>query len=282
MLFRVLGLAGAILLIGIAFSVLQATVRASATADLQTIEAVRGADIEIDSGPVSLTARGSVGAEIATRSDYFLRRPTVTTDVVDGQVEVRSDCAWPSRCEIDVEGRLPVGADVRVRTAGGGDVRVEGDPGAVSVAAAAGDVDVLAARRDVNVGTGSGDVLVEGTERAVRAESESGDVTLRRLVGPIRARTASGFVTGERLRSREVEVESGSARVQLQFAVPPERLEVDVTEGVVEIEVPAGAYRVDLEQGLGQERIEGITVDPASPRRITVRLGEGNLRIIGR
>lgn len=282
MLFRVLGLAGVILLIGIGFSVLQATARSSATADLETTEPVRTADVEIDSGPVRLRARGRTGAEIATRSEYFLRRPTVTTDVVDEELRVRSNCDWPAGCEIAVDGRVPAETDFRVRTAGGGGVHVDGDPGAVSVGAAAGDVTVLGARRDVNVGTRSGDVLVEGAQRAVRAESLSGEVVLRDLVGPIRARTASGFVTGERLRADEVEVESGSARVRLDFAVPPERLEIDVTEGVVEIEVPAGAYRLDLDLGIGEEQIEGVTDDPDSSRRIIVRVSEGIARITGR
>ncbi|MGI9539988.1 MAG: hypothetical protein ACR2N6_07565, partial [Miltoncostaeaceae bacterium] len=134
---------------------------------------------------------------------------------------------------------------------------------------------------DVNVGSLSGALRIEGAAQAVRAESRSGLVTVRDHSGSLRIRTATGFVVGEGLRSREAAVEVGSGRIELTYDRPPERLEVDLSEGILEIEVPRGRYRIDVDQALGEVEVSGIRRDKDADRRLVLRVNEGNVTVRG-
>ncbi len=270
----------ALLLLGIAFGIAQYALRTTAEFVVAADGPVKSVTVESDRGRIELAADRPEGARMTATLTYFARRPALQ-DIREGaSLEIGADCDWPSNCTLRVDGSIQRGSDVRIRTTSGGAL-IEGRPGAVNVRSTNGAVTVRDAQRDVNVGTRSGSVVIDGARQAVRAESGSGGVTLRELEGPFRVRAASGVVRGAALRSAESQVELASGRVELQYVRPPERIEIDIGEGFVEIEIPAGAYRLDIEQSIGDRRVVGIRDDPAADRRLTVRVNEGNISIRG-
>lgn len=279
-LFIIVGTMAGLLVLGILFAVAQFTLRATQDGSFETEQAVQAVEIDVDRGSVDLIADRPRGADLATRLEYFLRAPDLRAAEEGGAVSVGADCDWPSDCEIDVAGRVQRGADIVVRTSSGG-ATVAGAPGTVSLRSTNGPIVVEDAAGDVNVGSLSGSLRIERAAQAVRAESRSGLVTVRDHSGPLRVRTATGFVVGEGLRSREAAVEVGSGRIELTYDRAPERLEVDLSEGILEVEVPRGRYRIDVDQALGEVDVTGIQRDPEAERRLVLRVNQGNVTVRG-
>jgi len=277
-LWTIVGVAGGLLALGVLFSVLQATVRAGAT-DTFSVEVAEGVDVSIPRGDIRVSADGNAGT-LSAESSYFIRSPSLDLTEEAGVTRLRGECGWPSSCDIDVTGRVPVGTDVTLR-AERGDLVVDGRPGVVDVRSERGSVRVEGPARDVQIASGNGEVTVIGARGAVRAEAIAGDINLGRLSGSIRARGGEGVVFGDELRSAEVEVEGGAGGVRLGFAEPPDRVEVDVGEGPAEIIVPAGRYRLDTDINQGDLVVEGIIEDPDATRRIRVRTIQGDATIEG-
>jgi hypothetical protein len=284
-LFTVLGVAGILLVLGIGFSVLQATVRAS-EAQAVALEGAGAVDVSTPDGDVAIEARPGTGGLVAD-SSYFLRAPSVdvSTQVTtrDAQAETRTrkiavSCGWPSACDVDVSGTVPPGTDVTGR-AENGDISLRGPVGVVDIRSERGDVSVEGAARDVRIASAAGAVRVDGATGAVRAEAVAGDMELTGLSGAIRARSGEGVILGEALISDTVFVEGGNGGVRLRFASPPERVEVDVAIGPAEIQVPAGRYRIDADVNQGDLVVDGIVRDPAAERSIVLTTRQGDATI---
>lgn len=275
-LVTVLGIAATLLVLGILFSVLQATVR-STTVETVPVAASDAVEIDLPAADVLVTAEGDAGT-LRAETSYFVRSPDVEVGAEPGVRRLDVSCGWPSSCDVDLSGTIPAGADATIR-ADRGDLAVEGSPGVVDLRTGGGDLRVEGPARDVRIASVDGEVTVIGVEGAVRAEAVAGDMELTGLSGPIRARSGEGVVVGEALTSKEVEVEGGIGGVRLRFAEPPDRVEVDVGEGPAEIAVPAGAYRIDADVNQGDLVVEGIVEDPDSQRRIVVRTLQGDATI---
>jgi hypothetical protein len=284
-LFIVLGAAGFLLALGIGFSVLQATVRASSTEEV-ALEGARAVDVSTPDGDITIEAGAPPGGLVAD-AGYFLRAPKVdvSTQVTarDAESEARTrkvavSCGWPSACDVDVSGTVPAGTDVTGR-AENGDISLRGAVGVVDIRSEAGNVSVDGAARDVRIASADGDVRVDGVEGAVRAEAVAGDMDLNGLSGTIRARSGEGVILGEALTSGTVLVEGGNGGVRLRFAAPPDRVELDVAVGPAEIQVPAGRYRIDADVNQGDLVVSGIVRDPAAERSIVLTTRQGDATI---
>lgn len=139
---------------------------------------------------------------------------------------------------------------------------------------AATDVEVVSRR----VGT----VMASGIEGDLRLSTTVGDVSVEGAKGALRVRARTGNVMGFELGAAEVDVETGTGDVDLEFTVPPSDVSAVVrTTGDVRVRVPdEERYRegYDVRTGPGQA-VVAVRRDPAAPRRITALTGEGELHV---
>ncbi|MEV6984346.1 DUF4097 family beta strand repeat-containing protein [Sphaerisporangium sp. NPDC051017] len=113
----------------------------------------------------------------------------------------------------------------------------------------------------------------------VRLETGSGDITLRSVTGKLEAKTGSGIIDGRGLGAARAVAETGSGNVELRFATVPENVEVDTGSGDGVVHVPQESYHVTLDTGSGSHTLE-VANDAASPRRIIVRTGSGDAKVL--
>lgn len=113
----------------------------------------------------------------------------------------------------------------------------------------------------------------------VKAESGSGRIMLRDLSGAVEASTGSGDITAEGLSARRLVGETGSGDVEVSFRTAPDKVDVDTGSGDGVVRVPAGAYDVVVSTGAGEERVE-VDRDGSAPRRIVVRTGSGDAKVL--
>lgn len=280
-LWLILGIAGGLLLLGILFGVLQATVRQD-FARAFPVQAGQAIDVSVPAGDVAVTATGRGDGEIRADATYFVRAPRLDEEGSAADlVKVRAECGFLSSCDFDVTADVAAGTDVTLRSESG-DLRVGGTTGVVDARSEDGDVTVEGTSFDVRAASAVGTVTVRGATGSVRAEAVAGDLVMTGISGAIRARNGEGVITADDLTSKEVEAEGGSGGVRLTFAEPPDRVEVDVAEGPAEIVVPAGRYRLDTDVNQGDLEVTGIEEDPDASRRIVVRTIQGDATIEGR
>lgn len=115
----------------------------------------------------------------------------------------------------------------------------------------------------LEVQTGSGDIVVVAAANSVRLDTGSGDVAGRGLVSP------------------ELLVRTGSGDVELEFAKEPTNTQVKTGSGDVNLQIPGEAYSVVTDTGSGDRRVEGIQVDPAASRSISISTGSGDITVRG-
>ncbi|MGC5011505.1 DUF4097 family beta strand repeat-containing protein [Streptosporangium sp. DT93] len=117
--------------------------------------------------------------------------------------------------------------------------------------------------------------------RGVSADLDagSGTVTLRGLTGQVKAVAGSGDIEAADLGSKRFAAEAGSGDVEARFTVAPDSVEIEAGSGDAVARVPAGGYNVTTETGSGDSSVE-VTKDPSSPRRITVKAGSGDARVL--
>lgn len=169
--------------------------------------------------------------------------------------------------------RLTQGADgrVSVRTSCGGLVALVGCSGSLRV--------LVAADSDVAVDTGSGEVDVRGIRGGVTAQTGSGDVTLTDVAGPqVRAETGSGQIDGTGVATRRLRADTGSGDVGLVLTAAPDAVTVETGSGEVDMTVPDEVYAVGTDTGSGESRVT-VRSDAASPRRLRVKTGSGDVRV---
>lgn len=88
----------------------------------------------------------------------------------------------------------------------------------------------------------------------------TGDVRLIDLDEGLQIQTDEGNVTGTGLNSPKVRVQTNWGSVKLVFKGKPERIDVDVVVGDIEVEVPSGLYAVREDATEPDDYPEGIPV----------------------
>lgn len=131
----------------------------------------------------------------------------------------------------------------------------------------------------VTLSTGSGELDVRGTRGGVLASTGSGDIDLTDVAGAdVVAETGSGDVTGRGMDARRLRAKTGSGEVGVALVRPPEDVVVDTGSGDADLRVPDAGYAFALDTGSGDERV-GVRQDPASPRRIRMTTGSGDITV---
>jgi hypothetical protein len=113
----------------------------------------------------------------------------------------------------------------------------------------------------------------------VRVDTGSGDITLRALSGELDAKTGSGTIDANGLGGRRVVAQTGSGDVELRFGSVPDEVTVDTGSGNGVVRVPQGTYHVTTDTGSGDQKVE-VTSDDSSPRRIIVKTGSGEAKVL--
>ena len=116
---------------------------------------------------------------------------------------------------------------------------------------------------------------------AVDAWVGGGAVTLTALDGPVQVGLGEGDVFGSYLESREASVTVGEGAVVLEYAAPPEEVDIGVGQGVVELLVPQGYYHATFETGIGGVDVVGIIHDPNSSAVLQGVVGQGDVVAVG-
>ena len=158
--------------------------------------------LEVDAGDVLLVAGDDDDLVVERTSNYTIRGPGLTAEVVDGVASVTATCASPSLRGCSVEHRItvPTGVRIEIDVADGG-VRLAGLDGWVSVVAggAVEGTDLVGA--EVLVATSGSPVVLAFAAPPSRVDvtSDGGAVTLALPGGPyaLTAETDGGAVTAD-------------------------------------------------------------------------------------
>jgi Putative adhesin len=136
----------------------------------------------------------------------------------------------------------------------------------------------------INVQASSGAVDVRGVimER-LGIEVASGSTHMEDVTGPVKITSASGSITGTRLGVAEFSARLASGRTDLDFAKPPQLVNVAASSGAVTLRLPHtdGAYGVEVHTASGAEEIQ-VPTDPASEHRVTVSTSSGKVEVLPR
>ncbi|MFD8754683.1 DUF4097 family beta strand repeat-containing protein [Kitasatospora sp. NPDC059577] len=204
--------------------------------------------LETGSASVKVRAGRADHVVIGQRLDWTVRKPVVSSIVVDGLLTVGVRCrsvlpVVDFGCGAEIEVEVPEATEVS-GSVGSGSVRVEGLSG------------------NVDVELGSGELLLVGT---------SGDVT---------AHATSGLIRGEDLSARRVDAETTSGAMELAFTKAPQQVETRATSGSVTMTLPRNSrYAFSSDVGSGTGRIDPELADSDSPNRIHATATSGSITI---
>lgn len=150
----------------------------------------------------------------------------------------------------------------------------------------------------VNLTTGGGNAQLSGIESDVVLNSAGGDVTISRVGGTVKMATGGGNVTAsdlggilqfstdggdiyaDGLSAPQLTLESGGGNDTVAFTTAPANLTIVSDGGDVTLLLPHGStrYAITTSPGGGNYRAS-VPTDPASPDKISVDSGGGNISI---
>ena len=113
----------------------------------------------------------------------------------------------------------------------------------------------------------------------VTLDSGAGDLTLRDLTGALKVTTGAGDVEATGIAAAKTVVDTGAGDLKLAFATAPEQVDMESGSGNITLTVPGGPYKLDVQTGAGGQQIS-IPTDPASTRKITVKTGAGDVKVL--
>ena len=107
-------------------------------------------------------------------------------------------------------------------------------------------------------------------------DSVGGVITVGGLSGGLDLASGGGAVDASGISSPALTARTAGGASRLEFATPPGIVSVDSAGGDVHARLPAQGYAVDARTEGGGTTI-GVAVDPASPHRVDVRTGGGDV-----
>jgi hypothetical protein len=99
--------------------------------------------------------------------------------------------------------------------------------------------------------------------------------------GDIAADFDEGSFKGVRLAAPNVEITADAADVDIDYAVAPASLAIDLGRGEVILEVPAGEYRCTLAADSGEVTVQGISCLDTAAAVLDVHVGDGDVLVMG-
>ncbi len=204
---------------------------------------------------------------VVVRVDAGEIRVSGSDDVTGAAVEVELDCRT-------------VAPEYQVRVDGGTLlVSLDAD---LDASACTGRFELAVPRRaSLDLRTGDGEVLVANVRAGVRIATYDGGVALENVAGGLDVAAPDGDVIGVGIAGADVKVTVGAGHVRLAHAAAPERLDVSVILGGVDVVVPAGAYDVETNVVSGTVRLSGVVDRPEAPNRIRIGAERGDIMLAG-
>lgn len=215
-----------------------------------TFPDVDAVTLDLDDADVELVVGDTVTVHSEVRTGRLGGR--ASTEVVDGRLQVSYDCR--------LFGGLGLGLGCS------GEYRIVVPPGMA-----------------VDGVTGNGDVRVTGTSGPVMLRTSNGQVHLAETTGRIEVHTSNGRIVGTDLANPQLDATTSNGSVVLGFAIAPDRVSVDTSNGAIEVVVPDDgsdfAVATDTSNG-------GVTTtvptDPSSPRQLRLHTSNGDVTVRAR
>ncbi|MET8622899.1 DUF4097 family beta strand repeat-containing protein [Kitasatospora sp. NPDC004669] len=182
------------------------------------------------------------------RLDWMVRKPVVSTTIVDGVLTVGMHCRLvlpfaDFGCGAEIELEVPAATEVT---------------GSVS----------------------SGSVYVEGLSGSVRMELTSGELLMVDTSGEVWARATSGVVQGTNLSAQKVDARTTSGSVELTFAKAPHEVDARAVSGSVNMVLPKDSgYTFSTDIGSGSGQIDPALADSNSRNSVHTQVASGSVTI---
>jgi hypothetical protein len=202
-------------------------------------------DISAGKGKVTVIGTDTTTISLDAAVSEGLRAGDHSAQVEGDRLEVRATCPtiFSSWCGADYTVRVPANTAVVSHTSDGG-------------------IDVTGVTGDVTLSSSDGAIHVNG----------GGGHTLT-------LHSSDGSVTGDGITAPVVTASSGDGSVHLRFAVAPQTVNVDTSDGNVTVEVPdtPGAYQVKARSSGGVHT--DVRTDPNSTNVIEATSSDGSVTI---
>jgi hypothetical protein len=132
----------------------------------------------------------------------------------------------------------------------------------------------------VDVSTDNGRVVMRDVDGDVTIESDNGAIELSGVSGTIVADSDNGSIVGSDLTSPVTNAGSNNGRIELTYAVPPDSVTVNGSNGSIEVVVPEieTGYDVTTDSSNGGEEVL-VNDNPESPHKITLETDNGSITV---
>lgn len=227
-----------------------------------------GLVVEVGSGDVRLVgsdpADGGGTIQVTAHRSWTFTRPEVVVTEQGGTVTVQVRCRFfvVGWCTADLDIRVPVETDVKVRT-DSGDVEAGGVTGQVDLGTDSGSLAARSVVGDVLLTTDSGGIIAYGVTGDLHLDTDSGDIA---VLGSAADRVLATTDSGD---------------IGIDLTTDPTDVRAVTDSGNVDVRVPdtsGVAYLLDLSTGSGTTQ-ESVRTDPVSTRRITARTDSGTIEV---
>lgn len=211
-----------------------------------TRHAITAVEVDVTGGDLTVRRAGA-GEAISLQQTltWTINKPQVTETWQGDTLLITEDCAAPSYEVVN-----PCGASLVLLV-----------PATVSVQST----------------LDSGSLAIKNMTGAVNARAQSGDIDLEGDSGTIWARADSGEIHGAGLTSLQVNAQTLSGGVDLEFSSAPTTVSASVESGDAHVAVPRGTtYRVSGQTASGDRSIEQGLEDDSSQRSIDINSQSGD------
>lgn len=204
--------------------------------------------VEVDVSGGDLTVRpiaGTGAVSLRQTLTWTVTKPQVSESWQGDTLLITEDCPGPSFTVAN-----PCGAGLELAVPAGVSMQTTVDSGSLTIRRMTGNLIVRA---------------------------QSGDIELDDDSGTISARAESGGISGLRLASQQVDAQTLSGDIALDFAAAPTTVTASVASGQVSVTVPRGTtYRVSGQTDSGDRHIAPGVEDDSSPRSIEISSVSGD------
>ena len=207
---------------------------------------VQSLTVDTDDADVALTAASGDATRVDQKVQWSFRRPTVSVAHNGNQLIIRSHCPFQMvwSCSVHLTVELPPATAVDVHT-------------------------------------GSGNIAVAGLTAGATLSTSDGNIKATHIVGDLTMRSSNGNVTATETRSEHIDASSSDGSVRVDLASSATEVRATTSNGNVTVLVPdqpGVAYQVSSHAGNGSQTVS-VSTDPSSPRHITARSDDGDVRV---
>lgn len=157
--------------------------------------------------------------------------------VVTGKHEKKFFHWGSSGIKLRYEVKAPANFNVKVSTSGG-NIRVGGITGIVSLKTSGGDVEIRETRGELEIATSGGDITLENPEGKTKASTSGGDIRVENFKGDLKTSTSGGDI---KLNggSGSIQAKTSGGDIKLDYSGINEDIELITSGGDIDITVPS-------------------------------------------